>query len=76
MSEKDERKILLNKLQTQNENLKIENNKYKNKKKCLNNIIQIADDNFVIIIRLNYIIWLNIIFFINKLNYVNFIVYI
>ena len=46
LSEKDESKLLINKLQRENENLKIENNKYKKQQKRFNKKIQINDDNF------------------------------
>ena len=46
LSEKDESKMLINKLQRENENLKIENNKYKKQQKRFNKKIQINDDNF------------------------------
>ena len=46
LSEKDESKLLINKLQRENENLKIENNKFKEKQKHFNKKIQITDDNF------------------------------
>ena len=46
LSEKDESKMLINKLQRENENLKIENNKYKKQQKRFNKKIQINGDNF------------------------------
>ena len=46
LNEKEESKMLINKLQRENENLKIENIKYKIQQKQFNKKIQINDDNF------------------------------